>query len=77
MIFCTPVCDWNLTNSDNIKKDLQEFVCPYTKADITALKRDMEELEAWDERYFKHREELLKELDELVKSVVDIGSHNE
>jgi len=37
----------------------------------------MEELEAWDERYFKHREELLKELDDLVKSVVDIGSHNE
>jgi len=34
----------------------------------------MEELEAWDERYFKHREELLKELDDLVKAVVDIGS---
>lgn len=34
----------------------------------------MEELEAWDERYFKRRAELLKELDDLVEAVVDIGN---
>jgi hypothetical protein len=34
----------------------------------------MEELQAWDERYFKRRAELLKELDDLVEAAVDIGN---
>ena len=34
----------------------------------------MEELEAWDAQYFKQREELLKELDDLVQAAVDIGN---
>lgn len=60
--------------SDAAKQDTQEFVCPYAKSDVAALRREMEELESWDERYFKQREELIKELDDLVKAVVDIGN---
>jgi hypothetical protein len=59
--------------SDDTEKDLDVFKAVFTSDEIEMLRRDMDVLRKWDEEYFSQRKALLKELNDLVISVVDTG----
>ena len=61
-------------SSDDTMRSLEELQCPFSYDEIASLRAEMEELEIWDEWYFKQREELLQELDGTIASVMHIGT---
>ena len=68
--FCQPFIA--LIISDETKGDLDIFRPPFSR-DVIALRKAMEELEASDEQHFKRKADLLKELEDIVASVLDTG----
>ena len=74
MIYCFPPShSTSDSGSDASKKHLEEFICPYTNEDIISLRSEIAELKMWDLQYFKHKKELLKELEDLINDVINIG----
>ena len=61
-------------SSDSTRESLEEFKCPFSRDEIASLREEMEELTAWDDRYFARREELLREIEEIVQGVVQTGT---
>ena len=62
-----------LIRSDSTRESLEEFKCPFTGDEVASLREEMEELTAWDARYFARREELLREMEKIVEGVVQTG----
>jgi hypothetical protein len=63
----------SLTNSDQLIENIQQtWTCPFSAEYILSLRKEIEELEAWDAEYFLRRNAKIAELGELVQSVIDI-----
>ena len=62
--------DWG---SDSTRESLGEFKCPFSRDEVVSVREEMEELTAWDDEYFARREELLREMEEIVEGVLQTG----
>lgn len=63
----------SLTDSDQLMENIQQtWTCPFSPESILSLRKEIEELEAWDAEYFARRNSKIAELEELVESVIDI-----
>jgi hypothetical protein len=63
-----------LTVSDSTRDALEEFKCPFSHDEVVSLREEMEELSVWDDRYFARREELFREIEEIVEGVLQTGN---
>src|SRR5271156_2890095 len=72
---CTPRPSSSvLTRSDSTRESLEEFKCPFSRDEVVSLREEMDELTAWDDRYFARREELFREMEEIVEGILQTGN---
>ena len=70
---CRPFSKHSVYGSDSMRETLSEFKCPFSRDEVVSLREEMEELAAWDERYFIRREQLFREMQDLVELVMHTG----
>lgn len=63
--------DWG---SDSTRESLEEFKCPFSREEVVPVREEMDELTAWDDEYFARREELFREMEEIVEGVLQTGN---
>ena len=60
--------------SDSTRESLEEFKCPFSRDEVVSVREEMAELTAWDDEYFARREELFREMEEIVEGVLHTGN---
>jgi hypothetical protein len=63
-----------IAGSDSTRESLEEFKCPFSRDEVVSVREEMAELMAWDDEYFARREELFREMEEIVEGVLQTGN---